>query len=170
MTRVLEHLIKGNYDPTVYNAPLEGFLSLEKADANELLEAQVNTTDWLAELGAKPDEDVVTDAQDAQARQAFHALTADPDSAKHALTQITLPPAIQRLVSMLTIYDWSFVEHARQLRGMAVAKILEETDHPDARIRSKRWKCWVKLPRLGCLLSALRLKRLSLATLSLMSA
>jgi hypothetical protein len=92
MTRVLEHLVKGNYDPTVYNAPLEGFLSLEKADANELLEAQVNTTDWLAELGAKPDEDVVTDAQDAQARQAFHALTADPDSAKHALTQITLPP------------------------------------------------------------------------------
>jgi hypothetical protein len=113
MTRVLEHLVKGNYDPTVYNAPLEGFLSLEKADANELLEAQVNTTDWLAELGAKPDEDVVIDAQDAQARQAFHALTADPDSAKHALTQITLPPAIQRLVSMLTVYDWSFVEHAK---------------------------------------------------------
>jgi len=167
MTRVLEHLIKGNYDPTVYNAPLEGFLSLEKADANELLEAQVNTTDWLAELGAKPDEDVVTDAQDAQARQAFHALTADPDSAKQALTQITLPPAIQRLVSMLTVYDWSFVEHAKQLRGMAVAKILEETDHPDARIRLKALEMLGKVTEVGLFTERIEIKKTELSDVEL---
>jgi hypothetical protein len=167
MTRVLEHLVKGNYDPTVYNAPLEGFLSLEKADANELLEAQVNTTDWLAELGAKPDEDVVIDAQDAQARQAFHALTADPDSAKHALTQITLPPAIQRLVSMLTIYDWSFVEHAKQLRGMAVAKILEETDHPDARIRLKALEMLGKVTEVGLFTERIEIKKTELSDVEL---
>jgi len=167
MTRVLEHLIKGNYDPTVYNAPLEGFLSLEKADANELLEAQVNTTDWLAELGAKPDEDVVTDAQDAQARQAFHALTADPDSAKQALTQITLPPAIQRLVSMLTVYDWSFVEHAKQLRGMAVAKIFEETDHPDARIRLKALERLGKVTEVGLFTERIEIKKTELSDVEL---
>ena len=164
---MLEHLIKGNYDPTVYNAPLEGFLSLEKADANELLEAQVNTTDWLAELGAKPDEDVVTDAQDAQARQAFHALTADPDSAKQALTQITLPPAIQRLVSMLTVYDWSFVEHAKQLRGMAVAKILEETDHPDARIRLKALEMLGKVTEVGLFTERIEIKKTELSDVEL---
>jgi hypothetical protein len=167
MTRVLEHLVKGSYDPTVYNAPLEGFLSLEKADANELLEAQVNTTDWLAELGAKPDEDVVTDAQDAQARQAFHALTADPDSAKQALTQITLPPAIQRLVSMLTVYDWSFVEHAKQLRGMAVAKILEETDHPDARIRLKALEMLGKVTEVGLFTERIEIKKTELSDVEL---
>ena len=164
---MLEHLVKGNYDPTVYNAPLEGFLSLEKADANELLEAQVNTTDWLAELGAKPDEDVVTDAQDAQARQAFHALTADPVSAKHALTQITLPPAIQRLVSMLTVYDWSFVEHAKQLRGMAVAKILEETDHPDARIRLKALEMLGKVTEVGLFTERIEIKKTELSDVEL---
>jgi hypothetical protein len=167
MTRVLEHLVKGNYNPTVYNAPLEGFLSLEKADANELLEAQVNTTDWLAELGAKPDEDVVIDAQDAQARQAFHALTADPDSAKQALTQITLPPAIQRLVSMLTVYDWSFVEHAKQLRGMAVAKILEETDHPDARIRLKALEMLGKVTEVGLFTERIEIKKTELSDVEL---
>ena len=164
---MLEHLVKGNYDPTVYNAPLEGFLSLEKADANELLEAQVNTTDWLAELGAKPDEDVVIDAQDAQARQAFHALTADPDSAKQALTQITLPPAIQRLVSMLTVYDWSFVEHAKQLRGMAVAKILEETDHPDARIRLKALEMLGKVTEVGLFTERIEIKKTELSDVEL---
>jgi len=38
---------------------------------------------------------------------------------------------------MLTAYDWAFVEQAKELRGFAVAKILEEVAHPDARIRLK---------------------------------
>jgi hypothetical protein len=38
---------------------------------------------------------------------------------------------------MLSAYDWEFVEQAKQMRGMAVAKIIEETNHPDARIRLK---------------------------------
>jgi hypothetical protein len=38
---------------------------------------------------------------------------------------------------MLAAYDWEFVEQAKNLRGMAVAKILEETNHPDARVRLK---------------------------------
>jgi hypothetical protein len=38
---------------------------------------------------------------------------------------------------MLTAYDWAFVEQAKELRGFAVAKILEEVKHPDARIRLK---------------------------------
>lgn len=164
---MLEHLVKGSYDPTVYDIPMDGFLPLEKADANELLEAQVNTTDWLTELGAKPDEDVVTDAQDAQARQAFHALTADPESAKQALTQITLPPAIQRLVSMLTVYDWSFVEHAKQLRGMAVAKILEETDHPDARIRLKALEMLGKVTEVGLFTERIEVKKTELSDVEL---
>ena len=164
---MLEHLVKGNYDPTVYDMPMESFLPLDKADANELLEAQVNTTDWLTELGAKPDEDVVTDAQDAQARQAFHALTADPETAKQALTQITLPPAIQRLVSMLTVYDWSFVEHAKQLRGMAVAKILEETDHPDARIRLKALEMLGKVTEVGLFTDRIEIKKTELSDIEL---
>lgn len=164
---MLEHLVKGNYDPTVYDAPMDGFLSVEKADANELLEAQVNTTDWLTELGAKPDEEVVTDAQDAQAREAFHALTADPENAKQALAKITLPPAIQRLVSMLTVYDWSFVEHAKQLRGMAVAKILEETDHPDARIRLKALEMLGKVTEVGLFTERIEVKKTELSDVEL---
>jgi hypothetical protein len=164
---VLEHLVEGRYDPTVYDMPMDGFTPLEKADANELLEAQVNTTDWLTELGAKPDDDVVSEAQDTQARNAFHALTADPEHAKQALTQITLPPAIQRLVGMLTVYDWSFVEHAKQLRGMAVAKILEETDHPDARIRLKALEMLGKVTEVGLFTERIEVKKTELSDVEL---
>ena len=38
---------------------------------------------------------------------------------------------------MLTAYDWEFIGQAKELRGYAVAKILEETKHPDAKIRLK---------------------------------
>jgi hypothetical protein len=38
---------------------------------------------------------------------------------------------------MLTAYDWEFVNQAKELRGYTVSKILEETKHPDARIRLK---------------------------------
>jgi hypothetical protein len=38
---------------------------------------------------------------------------------------------------MLVAYDWAFVEQAKELRGYAVSQILEETKHPDAKIRLK---------------------------------
>jgi hypothetical protein len=38
---------------------------------------------------------------------------------------------------MVTAYQWKFVEQAEELRSMSVAKIVKETDHPDARIRLK---------------------------------
>lgn len=38
---------------------------------------------------------------------------------------------------MLSQYQWKFVEQANELRTMALAKIVKETDHPDARIRLK---------------------------------
>jgi hypothetical protein len=42
---------------------------------------------------------------------------------------------VRHLTGMLTAYDWEFVEQAKELRGYAVSQILEETKHPDARIR-----------------------------------
>ena len=156
---MLDHLVNAEYEPEVLQAPMEGFTPLKKVDANILLDAQINTTDWLTELGAKDDETLVTNAQETQARDAFHALTSDPTRAKDALTQITLPPAIQKLVGMLTVYDWSFVDHARELRGMAVAKIVEETDHPDARIRLKALELLGKVTEVGLFTERIEVKK-----------
>ena len=38
---------------------------------------------------------------------------------------------------MVSGYQWEFVKQANELRSMSVAKIVKETEHPDARIRLK---------------------------------
>ena len=112
---------------------------LDKASPQETLNAQVNTTAWLEKLGVDDDDKALKEANAKAAQKVFTALSTNTPVAetKHQLTQIKTPEAVRHLVAMLAAYDWEFVEQAKNLRGMAVAKILEETNHPDARVRLK---------------------------------
>jgi len=114
-------------------------MPLEKASPQETLNAQVNTTAWLEKLGVDDDDKALKEANAKAAQKVFTALSTNTPVAetKHQLTQIKTPEAVRHLVAMLSAYDWEFVEQAKNLRGMAVAKILEETNHPDARVRLK---------------------------------
>ncbi len=156
---MLEHLLEIEYESEVLDAPADGFTPIKKIDAVELLEGQIQTTDWLKELGASTDEEVLEHAQEEIARDAFKALVANPTEAKAALQKVTLPPAIQKIVGMLTAYDWAFVEQAKELRGMAVAKIVEETDHPDARIRLKALEMLGKVTEVGLFTERISVKK-----------
>lgn len=115
------------------------FQPVEKAMPSKILDAQKATADWLQELGVPPDDAITERQQQAVAREAFNALNFTPDTDKQrtALVSIKTPAAVQHLVGMLTAYDWEFVERAKELRSYTVSKILEETTHPDARIRLK---------------------------------
>ena len=127
---MLEHLIDA--DP-------RAFLPVENASPAELLDAQYTTAKLLGTLDLPPDSASIQAAQSSLARQAFTSLTQTQDitTQKALLTQIEVPEAVKELVGMLTAYDWAFVEQAKELRGYTVAKITEETTHPDARIRLK---------------------------------
>lgn len=122
-----------------YPEPPDGFVPLKKADAKDVLNAQVATADWLSELGVPSDEDLDKREQTQAAREAFGVVNFDAsnEAQKQALAKIKTPAAVQHLVGMLTAYDWEFIEQAKELRGYTVAKIVEETTHPDARIRLK---------------------------------
>jgi hypothetical protein len=115
------------------------FVPLKKTKAKQVLAAQKKTADWLEELGVPSDEALDAQVQTESARKAFTALNfnANNDAQVAALANIKTPAAVQHLVGMLTAYDWEFVEQAKSLRGYTVSKILEETSHPDARIRLK---------------------------------
>jgi len=156
---VLEHLLEIEYESEVLDAPADGFTPIKKIDAVDLLEGQIQTTNWLKELGASTDEEVLEHAQEEIARDAFKALVANPTEAKAALQKVTLPPAIQKIVGMLTAYDWAFVEQAKELRGMAVAKIVEETDHPDARVRLKALEMLGKVTEVGLFTERISVKK-----------
>lgn len=134
---MLEHLINGEFHPDVVDATA-AVLSFEKADPATTIDAKVKTADWLKELELEDDE-IETKAEQAAARKSFASLVSGQTSGntQQALANIKTPAAVQHLVGMLTAYDWAFVEQAKELRGYAVAQILEEVKHPDARIRLK---------------------------------
>jgi hypothetical protein len=160
---VLEHLLEIDYEPEVLNTPKESFTSEKKLSAVDLLQGQIETTEWLEELGARSDEEVLQTAQENQARDAFKALVATPTEAKGAIQKLTVPPAVKKLVGMLTAYDWAFVEQAKEIRGMAVAKILEETDHPDARIRLKALELLGRVTEVGLFTDRIEVKKTELS-------
>lgn len=115
------------------------FTPLDKASVQSVIEAQIDTASWLEEIGAPTDKDIDTVLEKRAAREAFKAITFDGDSAaqKAAVTTMKTPAAVRHLVGMLSAYDWDFVDQAKELRSYAVAKILEETNNPNANIRLK---------------------------------
>ena len=134
---MLDHLLE--FEPPVVEATGKDVSGLDRATPDQILNAQVNTTKWLEQLGVEDDQKILQEAEAHAARRVFTALAtnAPPSDAKHQLTQLKTPESVRHLVTMLSAYDWEFVEQAKQMRGMAVAKIIEETNHPDARIRLK---------------------------------
>ena len=134
---MLEHLIYGEFHPEVVDATAE-VLSFEKADPATTIDAKVKTAQWLKDLELD-DEEVETKADAEAARKSFASIVTGQSVAttQQALANVKAPAAVQHLVGMLTAYDWAFIEQARELRGYAVAQILEEVKHPDARIRLK---------------------------------
>jgi len=134
---MFEHLI--SFEPPVVEATGKDVSGLDKTAPDQILNAQVNTTKWLEQLGVEDDHKILQEAEAKAARTVFAALTNNtaPLDTKTQLTLLKTPESVRHLVSMLSAYDWEFVEQAKQMRGMAVAKIIEETNHPDARIRLK---------------------------------
>ena len=135
---MLEHLIHGEFHPEVVDATAAQVTPFDKADPTTTIDAKVKTAEWLKDLELE-DEEIETKADAEAARKSFASLVTGQSVAttQQALTSVKAPAAVQHLVGMLTAYDWAFVEQAKELRGFAVAKILEEVKHPDARIRLK---------------------------------
>ena len=60
---------------------------------------------------------------------------------------------------MLTAYDWEFIHQAQQLRGYAVAKLVEETTNPSASIRLKALGLLGKVTEVGLFTDKIELKK-----------
>lgn len=130
---MLDHLL--DYEPPI--DAIGGLRPVDKATPEEILNAQHSTTNWLQSLGAPTADTADATAAASLAQGAFQALVKpDTDDKQRAkLLALKTPAAVRHLTGMLTAYDWEFVHQAKELRGYAVSKILEEVEHPDARIR-----------------------------------
>ena len=135
---LLDHLVSAkaaDYAPeTLPDDTL--FTPLDKANTVQTLNAQVKTSSWLDQFDDE-DETVLEKAQQERVSDAFASLTTQDPNAKDKLLTLEMPEEVKSVVSMVTAYQWKFVEQANELRSMAVTKIAKETEHPDARIRLK---------------------------------
>lgn len=155
--KMLDHLL--DFDPEVMSTT-EAPTPAEKTPPGDLLNAKINTNDWLKQMGA-PDTETVSELEKQQARETFTALTtAAPLKTQHELvTKIETPAAVRHLTSMLTAYDWQFIEQAQQMRGYAVAKILEECEHTNANIRLKALAMLGKITEIGLFTDKIEVKK-----------
>lgn len=134
----LEHLVTAaaaDYTPDLLQDQAS-FTPLETLTPGQTLGAQAKTSEWLKAFEDEDDE-ILTEAQQEKVADTFQALTRQDPRTKEKLLQLDLPEEIRSAVGMVTAYQWKFVEQAEELRSMSVAKIVKETDHPDARIRLK---------------------------------
>ena len=158
---MLEHLI--DFEPEVvthFGKPAP----LEKEHPADVIDAKVNTVEWLKGLGAADTQTVVNQAEVQAARASFtNLISSAPAEITHEhLTQIKTPAAVQHLVGMLTAYDWEFVHQARELRGYTVAKLLEECENPNANIRLKALGLLGKVTEVGLFTDKIEVKKTDL--------
>ena len=158
---MLDHLI--DFEPEVsdhFGKPTP----LEKEHPADVIDAKVNTVEWLKGLGAADTQTVVNQAEVQAARASFtNLISSAPAEITHEhLTQIKTPAAVQHLVGMLTAYDWEFVHQARELRGYTVAKLLEECENPNANIRLKALGLLGKVTEVGLFTDKIEVKKTDL--------
>jgi hypothetical protein len=157
---LFEHLVQfelGNTDPE--------FVELDDAEPGEVLSAQHKTVEWLEELGVRPDEIQDREQQTAAAREAFGSLTTNADSSDQVanLIQIKTPEAVRHLTGMLAAYDWEFVQQAKEIRGYAVAQLIEETKSSNANIRLKALGLLGKVTEVGLFTDKVEIKKTELS-------
>lgn len=167
-TLMLEHLLTANaaeFHPDVHDGAVEAFVRDDRLAPAAEVDAKFETAKFLEELGAAPDVEVEAAAGHGTAREAFLAMTAsnDIDAQKLALASVDTPKAVRHLVGLLTAYDWNFVERASELRGYTVAGIMEETKHPDARIRLKALEMLGKVTEVALFTERIEVKRTGLS-------
>jgi len=158
---MLEHLL--DFQPEVTSST-EAPPPVEKTTPMQALDGKINTSDWLKSMGAPDKEAVVSELEKTQARETFTALTTNaPTADAHAMvSKLETPAAVRHLTGMLTAYDWEFVQQAKELRGYAVAKILEECEHPTASIRLKALALLGKVTEVGLFTEKIEVKKTDL--------
>lgn len=153
---MLDHLL--DFDPEIVEAD-EGAVPVEKHSTAKVIDAQVSTADFLESLGSPKTEKVIDHLDQKAARQAFNAVVTQDESAHHKLAKIETPEAVRHLVGMLTAYDWEFVQQAKEIRGYAVSKLLEECEHPNANIRLKALGLLGKVTEVGLFTEKVEVKK-----------
>lgn len=158
---MLEHLI--DFEPPIHEVGVVE--PLTDALPSDLLDAQLSTADWLEKIGAPSADAASQSAAQSTAQSAFSSIIKNDPTPKQreALLALKTPSAVRHLTGMLTAYDWEFVEQAKEIRGYAVSQLLEETKHPDARIRLRALELLGRVTEIALFTDRVEVKKTSVS-------
>lgn len=164
---MFEHLVSvddADFTPNIH-AATQDFVPDAKASVKDVIDGKLKTQEWLESLGVKDDDQVVDEAQKKAAQNAFAAITQplSSEAQKSALATVAVPAAVKHLVGMLTAYDWAFVEQAKEIRGYCISQLVEETKHPDAKIRLRAVELLGKVTEIALFTERVEVKKAELS-------
>lgn len=167
MSMLAHLLVDDEIVPLVENvdaASIAALPRLPETPPDVILDAQVRTADIISLLDDE-NEDPVPDLQRAAATRAFMEMTNGTSLAetRAKLTRLKVPKAVRHLVGMLTAYEWEFVDQAKELRGYAVAQIVEETKHHDAKVRLRALEMLGKVTEVALFTERVEVKNANLS-------
>lgn len=132
----LRDLSEVAFFPDIDTTSARAFTPVEKLSANQQFDAKAGTADLYERLGVLDDDEVIGAIAQEQAGGLFNAFIGSDEKTKlAAVGAATLPETVRPAVAMLSQYQWDFVAQAKQLRSMAVSKIVTMTDHHDPRVK-----------------------------------
>lgn len=140
---MLDHLL--TLDPEPLAKAASSFVDDDNADPGQILNGKVQAADWLKRMGAEQPPALDPAYERALAAHAFGVVagtipTASPEEAKKHVHAIRTPEAVQKMVGMLSGYEWSFVEKAQAIRTYIVTGLMKETEDKKADVRLKAYK------------------------------
>jgi len=139
---MLSHLLN-QIEPL--NEAASSFVDVGAATPADIVRAKVDTAQWLQNLGIEDEGASDPALEGALATQAFGAATGafhekSREEQKKIALALKTPAAVQKTALMLSEYDWSFVEQAKELRGFIVKRLLDEADNKKPEVRLKALK------------------------------
>jgi hypothetical protein len=140
---MLQHLLALETEPL--KEAVSVFVPEKDAATEQVLDGKIGTEQWLKSLGAEDDAPAEPAYERALAAQAFGSYTGavpnvSPEDRKAHALSLRTPESVRKVVGMLSAYEWSFVEHAQNIRSYIVAGLMEETKNNKAEVRLKAYK------------------------------
>lgn len=162
MNSPFEYLIKDTDGPG-FAPPVDRMPKYDppKLTTREDIFASAATAKLLGELG----DDVEPDELDKEKAREIFKSGREPTTAERKI-----PGTMLQLEAMLTQYDYDIIEDAERLRRFITNKLLEETTHPDAKVRLRAYKMLGDITEVGLFTERVEQKVIHAATPELVEA
>lgn len=132
-----------HYEPHLLRTPMR----VEDLKPEKLTQAAAKTAKSILRKSGAPD--ITITEEDAEVAEAMFLSQVTGQGATITPTKLQKPEVVIKLEALVSQYDWRVVQHADQIRMLVTNKLLELSDHRDAKVQLKAVELLGKLADVG---------------------